>query len=238
MNKNLTVRINKFLSEKGPYSRRGVDKLIEEKRITVNDKVVKLGTKVSLNDKIKIDGELVFKPKKKRKNIYLLFNKPIGIECTTNQDVNNNIIDFIGYPSRLFPVGRLDKDSEGLIFLTNDGDIVNKVLRSERNNEKEYIVKVNKKITKEFVNKMSKGVKIKNIQTKPCTIKKINNYTFQIILTQGLNRQIRKMCALFEYKVKSLVRTRIMDIKLGNLKVGKYRKFTFEEIRKLDTDLS
>ena len=130
MNKNLTVRINKFLSEKGPYSRRGVDKLIEEKRITVNDKVVKLGTKVSLNDKIKIDGELVFKPKKKRKNIYLLFNKPIGIECTTNQDVNNNIIDFIGYPSRLFPVGRLDKDSEGLIFLTNDGDIVNKVLRS------------------------------------------------------------------------------------------------------------
>lgn len=238
MNKNLTVRINKFLSEKGPYSRRGVDKLIEEKRITVNDKVIKLGTKVSLNDKIKIDGELVFKPKKKRKNIYLLFNKPIGIECTTNQDVNNNIIDFIGYPSRLFPVGRLDKDSEGLIFLTNDGDIVNKVLRSERNNEKEYIVKVNKKITKEFLNKMSKGVKIKNIQTKPCTIKKINNYTFQIILTQGLNRQIRKMCALFEYKVKSLVRTRIMDIKLGNLKVGKYRKFTFEEIRKLDTNLS
>ena len=238
MNKNLSVRINKFLSEKGPYSRRGVDKLIEEKRITVNDKVVKLGTKVSLNDKIKIDGELVFKPKKKRKNIYLLFNKPIGIECTTNQDVNNNIIDFIGYPSRLFPVGRLDKDSEGLIFLTNDGDIVNKVLRSERNNEKEYIVKVNKKITKEFVNKMSKGVKIKNIQTKPCTIKKINNYTFQIILTQGLNRQIRKMCALFEYKVKSLVRTRIMDIKLGNLKVGKYRKFTFEELKKINTDLS
>ena len=238
MNKNLSVRINKFLSEKGPYSRRGVDKLIQEKRITVNDKVVKLGTKVSINDKIKIDGELLFKPKKKRKNIYLLFNKPIGIECTTNQEVNNNIIDFIGYPSRLFPVGRLDKDSEGLIFLTNDGDIVNKVLRSERNNEKEYIVKVNKKITKEFINKMSRGVRIKNIQTKPCEIKKINNYTFEIILTQGLNRQIRKMCALFEYKVKSLVRTRIMDIKLGNLKVGKYRKFTFEEIRKLDTNLS
>ena len=238
MNKNLTVRINKFLSEKGPYSRRGVDKLIEEKRITVNDKVVKLGTKVSFNDKIKIDGELVFKPKKKRKNIYLLFNKPIGIECTTNQEVNNNIIDFIGYPSRLFPVGRLDKDSEGLIFLTNDGDIVNKVLRSERNNEKEYIVKVNKKITKEFINKMSRGVKIKNTQTKPCEIKKINNYTFEIILTQGLNRQIRKMCALFEYKVKSLVRTRIMDIKLGNLKVGKYRKFTFEELKKINTDLS
>ena len=238
MNKNLSVRINKFLSEKGPYSRRGVDKLIEEKRITVNDKVVKLGTKVSFNDKIKIDGELVFKPKKKRKNIYLLFNKPIGIECTTNQEVNNNIIDFIGYPSRLFPVGRLDKDSEGLIFLTNDGDIVNKVLRSERNNEKEYIVKVNKKITKEFINKMSRGVKIKNTQTKPCEIKKINNYTFEIILTQGLNRQIRKMCALFEYKVKSLVRTRIMDIKLGNLKVGKYRKFTFEELKKINTDLS
>tara|TARA_Y100001954_G_scaffold129230_1_gene138376 strand:- start:634 stop:1350 length:717 start_codon:yes stop_codon:yes gene_type:complete len=238
LNKNLSVRINKFLSEKGPYSRRGVDKLIEEKRITVNDKVVKLGTKVSFNDKIKIDGELVFKPKKKRKNIYLLFNKPIGIECTTNQEVNNNIIDFIGYPSRLFPVGRLDKDSEGLIFLTNDGDIVNKVLRSERNNEKEYIVKVNKKITKEFINKMSRGVKIKNIQTKPCEIKKINNYTFEIILTQGLNRQIRKMCALFEYKVKSLVRTRIMDIKLGNLKVGKYRKFTFEELKKINSDLS
>ena len=145
MSKDELIRINKFLSEKGSYSRRGVDKLIEEQRITVNGKNVKLGLKVGSNDEIRIDGELIFKPRKKKKSIYLIFNKPVGIECTTNQNINNNIIDFIGYPSRIFPIGRLDKDSEGLIFLTNDGEIVNKILRSENNNEKEYQVNVNKK---------------------------------------------------------------------------------------------
>ncbi len=233
MTKEKLTRINKFLSEKGSYSRRGVDKLIEENRITVNGKKIKLGLKVTSNDEIRIDGELLFKPKKKKKSVYLLFNKPIGIECTTNQNISNNIIDFIGYPSRIFPIGRLDKDSEGLIFLTNDGEIVNKILRSENNNEKEYIVNVNKKITSDFLSKISKGVKIKNIITKPCKVKKITNYSFKVILTQGLNRQIRKMCGLFEYKVKNLIRTRIININLGNLKVGKFRKFSKVELDQL-----
>ncbi len=228
------IRINKFLSEKGSYSRRGVDKLIRDNRITVNGKKVKLGTKITINDEIKIDGELVFKSKKRKKNIYLLFNKPIGIECTTNQKVNNNIIDFIGYPKRIFPVGRLDKDSQGLIFLTNDGSIVNKILRSENNNEKEYLVTVNKKLNSNFLTKLSKGVKLKNKTTKPCTVKKLNNYSFKIILTQGINRQIRRMCALFDYKVKQLVRTKIINIELGNLKPGKFRKFSMSELEILN----
>jgi len=230
LSKEKLTRINKFLSEKGSYSRRGVDKLIEENRVTVNGKNVKLGLKVSYDDEIRVDGELIFKPKKKKKSIYLLFNKPIGIECTTNQNINNNIIDFIGYPTRIFPIGRLDKDSEGLILLTNDGEIVNKILRSENNNEKEYLVNVNRKITSEFLSKISKGIMLKNIRTKPCTVNKITNYSFKIILTQGLNRQIRKMCGLFDYKVKNLIRTRIININLGPLKVGKFRKFSKIEL--------
>ena len=238
MSNQKLVRINKFLSERGPYSRRGIDKLIDEKRISVNGKIIKLGYKVSNEDEIKIDGEIVSKSKKRRKIIYLLFNKPVGIECTTNQNIKNNIIDFIGYPQRIFPIGRLDKDSEGLIFLTNDGDIVNKILRSENNNEKEYIVKVNRKINSEFLIKMSRGVKLKNMITKPCEIEKINNYTFKIVLTQGLNRQIRKMCKLFDYKVKSLIRTRIINIQLGNLRTGKFRKFSKTEIEILNKNLT
>ena len=237
MNKKSSIRINKFLSEKGSYSRRGIDKLIQERRITVNGKVIKLGTKVNYDDEIRIDGELSHNPKKKKKEIYLLFNKPIGIECTTNQKINNNIIDYIGYPQRIFPVGRLDKDSEGLILLTNDGSIVNKILRSENDNEKEYIVSVNRKINSEFITKMSRGVKLKNTITKPCKIKKINNYTFKIILTQGLNRQIRRMCSFFDYKVKSLIRTRVINIQLGNLRTGKFRKFSNNEIEILNNHL-
>ena len=224
MDTNKPIRINKFLSSLGTYSRRQVDKLIEEKRIRVNKKYAKLGIRVSTNDEITIDGELILIKSKKKKPVYLILNKPIGIECTTNLNVNNNIIDFLGYPKRIFPVGRLDKDSEGIIFLTNDGDIVNKILRSENNNEKEYEVRVNKKINSDFLNQMSSGVKIKNITTKPCKIEKINNYTFKIILTQGLNRQIRKMCRHFNYKVKNLKRTRIINISLGSLKIGKFRK--------------
>ncbi len=233
MSKEELIRINKFLSEKGSYSRRGVDKLIEEQRITVNGKKVRLGLKVGSNDEIRIDGELIFKPRKKKKSIYLIFNKPTGIECTTNQNINNNIIDFIGYPSRIFPIGRLDKDSEGLIFLTNDGEIVNKILRSENNNEKEYLVNVNKKINSNFLKNISEGVKLKKTKTKPCEVKKITNYSFKIILTQGLNRQIRKMCGLFDYKVKNLIRTRIININLGNLKIGKFRKFSKFELDQL-----
>ena len=156
MSKQNSVRINKFLSERGPYSRRSVDNLINQKRILVNGKFIKPGFKVNIDDEIKVDGEIVNKSKK-RKNVYLIFNKPVGIECTTNQKIKNNIIDYIGYPQRIFPVGRLDKDSEGLIFLTNDGGIVNKILRSENNNEKEYIVQVNRKITSEFLSNMSRG---------------------------------------------------------------------------------
>ena len=227
------IRINKFLSSLGSYSRRQIDKLIEEKRIRVNKKYASLGVKVSSNDKITIDGELILKKNKKKKPVYLMLNKPIGIECTTNLNVNNNIIDFLRYPKRIFPIGRLDKDSEGIIFLTNDGEIVNKILRSENNNEKEYEVRVNKKINSNFLNQMSSGVKIKNVTTKPCKVEKINNYTFKIILTQGLNRQIRKMCRFFEFKVKNLKRTRIINISLGNLKVGKFRKFTPYELQSL-----
>ena len=233
MDTNKPIRINKFLSSLGTYSRRQVDKLIEEKRIKVNKKYAKLGIRVSTNDEITIDGELILIKSKKKKPVYLILNKPIGIECTTNLNVNNNIIDFLGYPKRIFPVGRLDKDSEGIIFLTNDGDIVNKILRSENNNEKEYEVRVNKKINSDFLNQMSCGVKIKNVTTKPCKIEKINNYTFKIILTQGLNRQIRKMCRHFNYKVKNLKRTRIINISLGSLKIGKFRKFTPYELESL-----
>ena len=233
MDTNKPIRINKFLSSLGTYSRRQVDKLIEEKRIRVNKKYAKLGIRVSTNDEITIDGELILIKIKKKKPVYLILNKPIGIECTTNLNVNNNIIDFLGYPKRIFPVGRLDKDSEGIIFLTNDGDIVNKILRSENNNEKEYEVRVNKKINSDFLNQMSGGVKIKNVTTKPCKIEKINNYTFKIILTQGLNRQIRKMCRHFNYKVKNLKRTRIINISLGSLKIGKFRKFTPYELESL-----
>ena len=233
MDTNKPIRINKFLSSLGTYSRRQVDKLIEEKRIRVNKKYAKLGIRVSTNDEITIDGKLILIKSKKKKPVYLILNKPIGIECTTNLNVNNNIIDFLGYPKRIFPVGRLDKDSEGIIFLTNDGDIVNKILRSENNNEKEYEVRVNKKINSDFLNQMSGGVKIKNVTTKPCKIEKINNYTFKIILTQGLNRQIRKMCRHFNYKVKNLKRTRIINISLGSLKIGKFRKFTPYELESL-----
>ena len=233
MSKQNSVRINKFLSERGPYSRRSVDNLINQKRILVNGKFIKPGFKVNIDDEIKIDGEIVNKSKK-RKNVYLIFNKPVGIECTTNQKIKNNIIDYIGYPQRIFPVGRLDKDSEGLIFLTNDGGIVNKILRSENNNEKEYIVQVNRKITSEFLSNMSRGVKLKNIKTKPCEIQKINNYSFKIILTQGLNRQIRRMCNLFDYKVKSLIRTRIMNIELGSIKAGRFRKILPNELEELN----
>ena len=225
-------RINKYLSEAGYCSRRAGDKLIESGRVLINNEPASLGQKININDEIKIDDKVI--GVKKKKKIYLALNKPIGIVCTTDTRVEkNNIIDFIGYPERIFPIGRLDKPSSGLILLTNDGDIVNKILRTEHNHEKEYIVKVDKALSQTIIDRMSKGVPILDTITKECKIRKSGSNEFKIILTQGLNRQIRRMCEYFNYKVISLERTRIMNIKL-DLPVGKYRELTKEEITSLN----
>ena len=222
------IRLNKYLSEIGYCSRRAGDKLIESGRVLINNEPASLGQKINVNDEIKIDDKVI--GVKKKKKIYLALNKPIGIVCTTDTRVEkNNIIDFIGYPERIFPIGRLDKPSSGLILLTNDGDIVNKILRTEHNHEKEYIVKVDKALSQTIIDRMSKGVPILDTITKECKIRKSGSNEFKIILTQGLNRQIRRMCEYFNYKVISLERTRIMNIKL-DLPVGKYRELTKEEI--------
>ena len=226
------IRLNKYLSEIGYCSRRAGDKLIESGRVFINNEVASLGQKININDEIKIDDKLV-EVKTKRK-IYLALNKPIGIVCTTDTRVEkDNIIDFINYPERIFPIGRLDKPSSGLILLTNDGDIVNKILRTEHNHEKEYIVKVDKPLSQTIIDRMSKGVPILDTITKECVIKKLSSNEFKIILTQGLNRQIRRMCEYFNYKVVSLNRTRIMNIKL-DLPLGEYRELTNEEISSLN----
>ena len=229
----MSVRINKYLSEVGYCSRRVADRLIEDGKVTINGKVPEMGTKVKEGDQVEVKGQRIEKSKK-QKNIYLAFNKPIGIVCTTDRSVNqNNIIDFIKYPSRIFPIGRLDKLSEGLIFLTNDGDIVNKILRARNNHEKEYVVSVNRPINKDFVQRMSSGVEILDTITKNCFVKKLGPKKFQIILTQGLNRQIRRMCESLGYRVVSLKRVRIMNIKL-DVPTGKYREFTKEELIKIN----
>ena len=226
------TRINKHLSEIGYCSRREADRLIEAGRVLVNGKKIEMGFKVSPDDKISVNGEMV--NQLKNKNIYLAFNKPKGIVCTTDTRVEkDNIIDFINYPKRIFPIGRLDKPSEGLIFLTNDGDIVNKILRARNNHEKEYIVTVNKPITKDFVRKMSNGVPVLETVTKRCFVKQIHKNQFRIILTQGLNRQIRRMCEYLNYRVTDLKRVRIMNIKL-DVKLGKWRYFKPEELKKLN----
>jgi len=228
----MATRINKYLSEVGYCSRREGDRLIQEGKVTINGKVPEMGTKVEEGDIVCVDGMSVEKTDEKL--LYLAFNKPVGIVCTTDTRVEpDNIIDFINYPTRIFPIGRLDKPSEGLIFLTNDGDIVNKILRARNNHEKEYIVTVNKPITKDFVHKMSNGVEILDTVTKPCKVEQIGKNKFRIILTQGLNRQIRRMCELLEYRVWSLKRFRIMNIEL-DLPVGKLREFTKEEFTELN----
>ena len=227
----MATRINKYLSEVGYCSRREGDRLIQEGKVTINGKVPEMGTKVEEGDIVCVDGISVEKTDEKL--LYLAFNKPVGIVCTTDTRVEpDNIIDFINYPTRIFPIGRLDKPSEGLIFLTNDGDIVNKILRARNNHEKEYIVTVNKPITKDFIKKMSNGVEILDTVTKPCKVEQIGKNKFRIILTQGLNRQIRRMCEHLEYRVWSLKRVRIMNIKL-DLPVGKLREFTKEEFNEL-----
>ncbi len=229
----MATRINKYLSEVGYCSRRIADRLIEEGKVTINGKVPEIGTKVEEGDKVEVKGQKIEKSTKPQ-NIYLAFNKPVGIVCTTDRKVEpDNVIDFINYPKRIFPIGRLDKPSEGLIFLTNDGDIVNKILRSRNNHEKEYIVSVNRLINRDFIQRMSNGVEILDTITKNCYVKKMGPKKFKIILTQGLNRQIRRMCESLGYRVISLKRIRIMNIKL-DVPTGKYREFTKEEISELN----
>ena len=223
-------RINKYLSEVGFCSRRKADDYISDGRVYINGKPALLGSKVSIEDEISVDGEII--QNKDKKKVYIAFNKPVGIECTGNHKVKDNIIDFINHKERLFTIGRIDKQSEGLILLTNDGDIVNNVLRAENRKEKEYIVTVNKKITTEFIDKMRKGVRIMGRITRKCFVKKIHENRFKIILTQGMNRQIRRMCEVLGYRVTKLKRVRIMDIHLDT-KVGEYRNLNNDEIGQL-----
>jgi 23S rRNA pseudouridine2604 synthase len=216
-----STRINKYLSEIGYCSRRAADKLIEEGRVKINGVVPEMGTKITAGDEVSVDGKVV--SKKEEDFVYIAFNKPVGIVCTTDtQKEKKNIIDYINHPKRIFPIGRLDKPSEGLIFLTNDGDIVNKILRARNHHEKEYIVTVNKPITPEFITKMSNGIPILDTVTRKCEVTPIDKFTFKIILTQGLNRQIRRMCEFLNYEVKRLRRVRIMNVKL-DMPVGKWR---------------
>ena len=229
----MATRINKYLSEVGYCSRRRADRLIQEGKVTINGKIPEIGTKVETGDQVEVEGQRIEKSTK-QKNTYLVFNKPVGIVCTTDRGVEpDNIIDFIKYPKRIFPIGRLDKASEGIIFLTNDGDIVNKILRARNNHEKEYIVSVNRPINREFIQAMSNGVEILETKTKNCFVKKLGPKKFKIILTQGLNRQIRRMCETLGYRVQSLKRIRIMNIKL-DLPIGKYREFTEDELIELN----
>lgn len=225
------IRINKYLSQVGFCSRREADKLLLKNRILINDVLPEMGSKVQQNDVVKVDGKIV--EAQEDKKVYMIFNKPKGIVCTTDTGVEkDNIIDYINYPKRIYPVGRLDKRSEGLIFLTNDGEIVNKILRARHYHEKEYVVKVNKPLSNSFLNAMQSGVDILDTKTRPCKVSKVNQNTFKIILTQGLNRQIRRMCEALNYRVIALKRIRIMHINL-DIPVGQYRMFTSEELKVL-----
>src|SRR6056297_850106 len=234
MSEQKLTRINKYLSEIGYCSRRAADKLIDQGRVTINGTVPEMGTKIAPGDLVKVDGKAVSEAEKKEPNVYLAFNKPVGIVCTTDTGVEkDNIIDFINYPKRIFPIGRLDKPSEGLIFLTNDGDIVNKILRARNNHEKEYLVTVDKPITAHFLKKMRNGVPILDTVTRNCEVSQVSTYQFRIILTQGLNRQIRRMCEYLDYRVKKLKRIRIMNVNL-DLPIGKWRDLTTDELREIN----
>lgn len=226
-----STRINKFLSEAGFCSRRAADKLIEEGRVTINGLVPTMGTKINPGDEVHVDGKLIAAPKEEF--IYIAFNKPVGIVCTTDiKAEKDNIIEYINHPKRIFPIGRLDKPSEGLIFLTNDGDIVNKILRARNNHEKEYIVTVNQPITQGFIDDMGNGVPILETLTKKCFVKQISKFSFTIILTQGLNRQIRRMCEYLDYDVVALKRIRIMNISL-DLPIGEWRYLDANEMSQI-----
>ncbi len=230
-----SINLNKYISSTGICSRREAEKLILEGKVTINEKPTQLGNRVAEGDIVKINGKLL---QVKPTTLYIAFNKPIGIVCTTDIKERKNIITYINHPERLFPIGRLDKPSEGLIFLTNDGDIVNKILRAGNNHEKEYIVTVRQKITTDFIQKMSQGIPILGTLTKKCIVEKLTDFTFRIILTQGLNRQIRRMCEYLDYEVKKLKRIRIMNVSLGNLKVGEWRSLTHEEMHQINAMIS
>lgn len=228
-------RLNKFIGETGFCSRREADKLIEDRRVTINGIIPEMGSKVSPFDEVRIDGKII--RDNTEKLVYLAFNKPVGIECTTNLEVQNNIVDYINYSKRIFPIGRLDKASEGLIFMTNDGDIVNKILRARNNHEKEYTVTVNKPITDQFIERMGNGIPILDTVTRKCKVQQISKYTFKIILTQGLNRQIRRMCNYLGSDVTALKRIRIINISL-DIPVGRFRDLTENEIKELHSLIS
>ena len=226
------IRLNKYLSEKGICSRREADRLTEEGKILVNGQKAVLGMKVLPEDEITVNGEPV--TKKKVKDVLIAVNKPKGVVCTTAEfETEQNIVDLVQYPTRIYPIGRLDKDSEGLILMTNNGDLVNKILKSSNNHEKEYVVVVNKQVTEKFLNGMRNGVPILDTVTKPCSCEKSGNREFHITLTQGLNRQIRRMCEYFGYRVEKLKRVRVMNIRLGNLPLGHYRNVTEKELRQM-----
>ncbi len=233
MESSNVIRINKYLSEIGYCSRRAADKLIEQKRLTINGEIAEMGTKIHPSDIIKIDGKLISDPEDS--HVYIIFNKPVGIVCTTDTEKEkDNIIDFINFPRRIFPIGRLDKPSEGLIFLTSDGNIVNKILRARNKHEKEYLVKVNKPINKEFIEKMANGIPILDTITRKCEVNQLSKFEFKIILTQGLNRQIRRMCEFLDYRVLKLKRVRIMNINL-DIPSGEWRFFSEKEFEELNS---
>jgi len=234
-NNQQSINLNKYISSSGVCSRREAEKFIKEGRVTINGKPTQLGNRVAKKDIVKLDGRLV---EPKNKTLYIALNKPIGIVSTTDDRERNNIVKHINYPERLFPIGRLDKPSEGLIFLTNDGDIVNKILRAGNNHEKEYFVTVNKSITEDFIEKMSNGIPILGTVTKKCRVEKVSDKIFKIILTQGLNRQIRRMCEYLDYEVTKLKRTRIMNVELGYLQTGDWRELTDEEMKEINAMIS
>jgi len=241
MDAKTSISLNKFISDTGYCSRREADRLITDGRVLLNNEPAQLGNRYTVGDSVEVDGSLITneqnKPKKE-KYIFIALNKPVGVTCTTDTSDPSNVISFINYPKRIFPIGRLDKDSEGLLFLTNDGDIVNKILRIGNKHDKEYIVTVNKPITDFFIQKMANGVPILGEVTKPCTVIRIGKNRFKIILQQGLNRQIRRMCEHFDYKVETLQRVRIMHISLGKLAVGKYRHLSETELASMHQLLS
>ena len=224
------MRLNKFISETGICSRRQADQWISDGRVRINGQPAELGSQVQSGDRVEVDGKPV---EARSATVYLALNKPIGITCTTERHVAGNIIDFVGHPQRIFPVGRLDKDSEGLILLTNNGDIVNELLRSENNHEKEYVVTVDRPMSEEFLAGMAAGVELLGELTKPCKVRRIGQSVFGIVLTQGLNRQIRRMCASFDYQVRRLQRVRIVNIRLDGIKVGQWRDLSIKELQGL-----
>ncbi len=232
MNNNSATRLNKFISESGLCSRREADRYIEKGTVFINGKRAKVGDQVFAGDKVMVNGHNI-EPKEESSFVLLAFNKPVGITSTTESGVRDNIVDYVNYSERIFPIGRLDKDSSGLIFLTNNGDIVNKILRAGNKHEKEYIVTVNKPITDDFIFEMSNGVPILGVNTRKCKVRQISTFVFNIILIQGLNRQIRRMCEHFGYEVTKLERTRIMNINLKGIPTGEFRELTEEEMKSI-----